>query len=154
LTKRQRWGPSQTNSPPVARDSSLLFVYGTLQRGFSRHRFLKAARAQFLSRGTIRARLFNLGDYPGATPSRHPGQRVQGEVYRLPKPDLAFRVLDVVEGCRPAASTGEYRRGLTLVVLDDGTTVTAWVYWLNRPRGAARPIRPGIYSSGSRCHRG
>jgi gamma-glutamylcyclotransferase (GGCT)/AIG2-like uncharacterized protein YtfP len=128
----------------------LLFVYGTLKRGFKRHRFLQAARAQFLCRGSVRGRLFDLGHYPGVLPSDHPCDVVLGEVYRLPNPALALRVLDAMEGCAATSDAGEYRRELARVTLDHGKAAEAWVYWLNRQAGPQRRITNGDYRHSSR----
>jgi gamma-glutamylcyclotransferase (GGCT)/AIG2-like uncharacterized protein YtfP len=124
----------------------LLFVYGTLRRGFSRHKFLKAARAQFLSLGTVHGELYDLGDYPGAEPSPHPRALITGEIYRLPHAEQALQVLDEVEGVRASSpGSGEYRRDSVRVTLRNGQMVDAWIYWLNRRHGWKRTIPSGDY---------
>jgi gamma-glutamylcyclotransferase (GGCT)/AIG2-like uncharacterized protein YtfP len=125
----------------------LIFVYGTLRRGLSRHRFLKAERARFLSRGTVRGVLYDLGKFPGAVPSENTPALVRGEVYRLANPARALKLLDHVEGMAPGASEFSlYRRTIIEVTLQNGTKVEAWIYWLNRMHGAKRRIPSGEYS--------
>ena len=135
------------DSSPVTGHLSLFFAYGTLRRGFCRHKFLKAARAQFLWRGTVRGELFDLGAYPGAIPSQNKSALVRGEVYRLPNPACTLQVLDHVEGIAPG-SPGQnlYRRELALVTLEDGTAVEAWIYWLTLMHLPKRRILSGEYS--------
>jgi gamma-glutamylcyclotransferase (GGCT)/AIG2-like uncharacterized protein YtfP len=109
--------------------TDLLFVYGTLMRGFSRHRVL-ADRAALRGTGTVRARLLDLGTYPAALPD--PDSAVAGEVYRL-HDSAAWRVLDSVEG-------PQYHRGEVAVRMADGQEVTAFIYWYVGPdRGVVIP---------------
>ena len=137
-------------SAPVTGHSSLFFAYGTLRRGFCRHKFLKAARAQFLARGTVRGELFDLGAFPGAIPSPNKSALVRGEVYRLPNPARTLQVLDCVEGMAPGSPEHNlYRRELALVTLENGTTVEAWIYWLNRVHTPRRRIPCGEYEVNS-----
>lgn len=134
----------------VAGHSSLFFAYGTLRRGFCRHKFLEAARAQFLSRGTVRGELYDLGEYPGAVPSESSSALVRGAVYRLPNPARALRVVDQVEGLASGSPEQSlYRRALATVTLQNGTKVEAWIYWLNRHLGPRRRIPSGKYEVNS-----
>jgi gamma-glutamylcyclotransferase (GGCT)/AIG2-like uncharacterized protein YtfP len=111
----------------------LLFVYGTLMRGFGLHRLLDG-RARLVGRGAIGGRLFDLGAYPAAVPD--PDGRIRGEVYALADPAL-WRVLDSAEG-------PQYHRGEVSVLMDDGGQRTASVYWFRGPlRGV--PISGGDY---------
>lgn len=133
---------------PAERDhSSLFFAYGTLRRGLRRHKYLAAAGAQFIARGTVRGDLYDLGEFPGAIPSETPAALVRGEVYRLSNPGRAFKVLDHVEGIASSESESSlYRRALACVTLENGTAVEAWIYWLNRVHEPKRRILSGQYS--------
>ncbi len=133
-----------------AADCDLLFVYGTLRCGFSRHRFLQSAGARFVGRGAIDAKLLDLGDFPGAIPSARPAKPVAGEVYRFANPDRALRVLDKVEGAgRVPLEASLFRRELVEVRLDNRQTVQAWVYWLNKWPDARYRIASGDYATRS-----
>jgi gamma-glutamylcyclotransferase (GGCT)/AIG2-like uncharacterized protein YtfP len=144
--------------------TDLLFVYGTLRSGFDSHRVLQRLRARYVGQGSVRAELFDLGDFPGAkklktsagfqrgcsleggTTRTNSSARVVGEVYRLQDPERAFKVLDDFEDFRPrAAATGLFRRAVTEVALPNGARVKAWVYWLNRVPGPTRRIYSGDY---------
>ena len=128
----------------------LFFAYGTLRRGFSRHKYLEFLRAQYLSRGAARGKLFNLGDYPGAVPSTNPADFVVGEVYRLPGPARALKLLDEWEGIRPESPvSGLFRREIAEIELGNGTVIEAWIYWLNRWHNPKRRIRSGDYTRNS-----
>jgi gamma-glutamylcyclotransferase (GGCT)/AIG2-like uncharacterized protein YtfP len=114
--------------------SELLFVYGTLMRGFPPHHVL-ARGARFVGRGTVSARLFDLGPYPAAIPATDGAAR--GEVYRVT--DVArWRALDSAEG-------PQYHRGETTARLDTGEQIAVQIYWYRGPLGQAVAIPHGDY---------
>ncbi len=70
-----------------------LFVYGTLMQVFdSLENWQSRVRAEFIGRGKIQGRLYDLGRYPGAirAASEH---LVRGEVYKLRNPANALDIL-------------------------------------------------------------
>jgi gamma-glutamylcyclotransferase (GGCT)/AIG2-like uncharacterized protein YtfP len=151
--------------PPHAA-CDLLFVYGTLRRGFSHHHLLKRLRARPVGRGSVRAELYDLGSFPGARPAaldavapatggvqtRRSAQagatsRVAGELYQLQNARRDLKVLDGYEGFRPSApGRSFFRRELTEVSLGGGAVRPAWVYWLNRKVTPGRLIAEGDYA--------
>jgi pyruvate carboxylase len=132
----------------------LLFVYGTLRRGFSRHKFLQAADVKYEGRGSVHGKPYDLGNFPGALPSRDDSVQVAGEVYRLPNAEHALKVLDEVEAFGPVSpQTSLFRRELVEVRLENRVTVQAWVYWLNRWHGPRRRIASGHYGANSEGNR-
>lgn len=127
-------------------DCRLLFVYGTLRRGFSRHHLLEELETSFVGKGSVRADLFDLGDFPGARASLQVDARVAGEVYQIRNPARTFEVLEKVEGFEPQAPAASlFRRDTTAATLEDGRQVIAWIYWVNRTTGPARHIVSGDY---------
>jgi len=112
----------------------LLFVYGTLMRGFRLHRLLEG-RAEYLGDGEVAGLLFDLGSYPAAL--RAEGKGIRGEVYRLPEPGL-WVTLDSAEG-------SQYHRGEVGVRMLSGGQVTASIYWYVGPLGGGVPIPGGDY---------
>lgn len=125
--------------------TDLVFFYGTLMSGFRRHgRSRLDQQLKLEGRGWIRAALFDLGIYPGATPAAD--SRVWGEVYRVLDRDAVLAALDEIEGYRPdRLEASLYARVETLVTFDDGHIVTAWVYFYNAPLGGAHRIESGDY---------
>ena len=110
---------------------SLMFVYGTLRRSFSNHHLL--GRSPFLG-GARTSRAYAL--YVGAEPyplcvADEAVAPIVGEVYKVDPATLM--VLDALEG-HPHL----YRRQEVEVVLDDGRTLTAWLYFAPRPTGGRR----------------
>jgi len=128
-------------------DCRLLFVYGTLRRGFAHHKLLRRLRACYAGEATVQARLLDLGDFPGTLPSQDSRKRVVGELYRLPNPTRALVVLDHFEGYRPEEpASGLFLRAVTSAKCANSETEQAWIYWLNRRPARARLIPSGDYA--------
>ena len=128
----------------------LLFVYGTLMKGFS-ERWQRKVGAELVGRGTIRASLYDLGGYPGAKVlGAKPKQRVSGELYRLRDPKLALRILDKYEEFSPLdRKKSLFIRAIVPVSLENGRKRRAWVYLYNRAVNNARLIPSGRYREGT-----
>jgi gamma-glutamylcyclotransferase (GGCT)/AIG2-like uncharacterized protein YtfP len=134
----------------TAQGSELLFVYGSLRRGFDHHYLLRQLRAEFIGRGKVRGELFDLGRYPGAVKSDS-SNTVSGEIYRLKSPDSDLKALDDYEGVGSTTETqkSEYRRELTQVTIEDSGAITdAWIYWMNCDLPEKHRIASGDYSKG------
>jgi gamma-glutamylcyclotransferase (GGCT)/AIG2-like uncharacterized protein YtfP len=134
------------DSVPVSRRNPFLFVYGTLMRGLHEH-WQEKVGAKLVGEGTIRARLYDLGDFPGAKLAHNgSGYYVKGELYRLSDPDHATHVLDKYEDCFPSEPLKSlFIRELVPVTLEDHRKLTAWVYLYNRPVDEAHLIPSGDY---------
>ena len=116
----------------------LLFVYGTLMRGFPLHALL-AGGADSVGDGEVAGLLFDLGRYPAAL--RDGGGVIRGEVYRVKDPGL-WLTLDSAEG-------SQYHRGEVGVRLAGGRQVPAYIYWYVGPLRRAVPIPGGDYRAHS-----
>jgi gamma-glutamylcyclotransferase (GGCT)/AIG2-like uncharacterized protein YtfP len=129
-------------------DTDLLFVYGTLRRGFALHHHLKRMGAEFVATGNVQAELFDLGKFPGARKSAQPGKIVAGEVYRLRHAENALKVLDQVEGFSPQTPQKSlFQRATTEVALPNGERRVAWIYWWNKRASARRRASCGDFAS-------
>ncbi len=101
-------------------------------------------KLNYVGRGAINAALFDLGLYPAAVPA--PEGQVWGEVYEMSDTDAVLAGLDDIEGYTPGhADQSLYTREQAEVLLPDGTTAPAWVYFYNAPLGQARLIASGDY---------
>lgn len=125
--------------------ADLVFFYGTLMAGFDRRRRAGIdSMLTYIGRGAIRAALFDLGIYPAAVPA--PDSAVWGEVYAMSDAPAVLAALDDIEGFRPDdPDKSLYSRQQADVVLPDGSTAVAWVYFYNAPLGRALPIPSGDY---------
>lgn len=124
-----------------------LFVYGTLRRGFSSPILdLLAGDIEWKGKAVIKGELYNIGDYPGATPSKNGKSIVVGELIEILKPEKVWNILDQYEGCdNKNDAVPEYVRRKELVQLADDEIIEAWIYWYNLPVTGKRRIRSNDY---------
>jgi gamma-glutamylcyclotransferase (GGCT)/AIG2-like uncharacterized protein YtfP len=117
----------------------LVFVYGSLKRGFRNHRLLAGSRLVGSGLTEPRYRLINLGPYPALIeaswlPTADEPLSITGELYRIDGPTLAE--LDRLED-----EGAMYRRIVAPITTLEGgacdqriSTVEAWTYlWLRSP---------------------
>jgi gamma-glutamylcyclotransferase (GGCT)/AIG2-like uncharacterized protein YtfP len=114
-------------------NADYIFVYGTLRRETnSEMSHLLAKHAEFVDDTSYQGKLYKVDYYPGAVPSDDPNDAVQGEVYLLHQADVTLPLLDQYEEFGPEFSEpNEYIRLKQSVVLENGRTITAWVYVYN-----------------------
>jgi gamma-glutamylcyclotransferase (GGCT)/AIG2-like uncharacterized protein YtfP len=124
----------------------LLFVYGTLMRGFNHPmaRLLSGA-ADFLGEARCRGRLYRVKHYPGLVLSDDAADVVFGELYRLRQPAELLREFDMYEACGEGfAQPTEYLRQMLPVVRDGGGS-EAWTYVYNWPVAHLSRIASGRF---------
>jgi gamma-glutamylcyclotransferase (GGCT)/AIG2-like uncharacterized protein YtfP len=127
--------------------SDLLFVYGTLKRGFD-HPMAKllSRSADFLSEAQCRGRLYLVKHYPGLVLSDDPNDGVFGELYRLRSAKQLLREFDMYEACGEGfAEPTEYLRQMLPVTCDDGAVSEAWTYVYNWPVAGLPRIASGRF---------
>lgn len=103
----------------------LVFVYGTLKRGFGNHRVMQEAGGRFVCEATTTEQ-FPLVEQGLPYLLLRPGQgrRVEGEIFRVGTPE-GWRRLDHLEG-HPQF----YHREVIAIEAADGDTYEAWAYFL------------------------
>lgn len=107
----------------VFKTNQLVAVYGTLKRGFNNHRLL--SRADFIGEGVTKD-LYRLcvSGLPFLIEGiSDEGKNVEVEVYMCNP--FEMMALDALEG-HPSF----YERKMTPIVLSDGETYNAWVYFV------------------------
>ena len=132
--------------------SDLLFVYGTLMRGFDHPMAQLLSRsAEFLGEARCRGRLYLIKHYPGLLLSDDPADIVFGEVFRLRERDALLRELDMYEACGEGfAEPTEYIRQMLPVTREDGAASEAWTYIYNWPVTGLPRIASGRFMEDSR----
>jgi gamma-glutamylcyclotransferase (GGCT)/AIG2-like uncharacterized protein YtfP len=115
--------------------SDLLFVYGTLMRGFDHPMAQLLSRsADFIGEARCRGRLYLIKHYPGMLKSDEAADIVFGELYRLRQPEALLREFDMYEACGEGfTEPTEYIRQMLPVTLADETVSEAWTYIYNWP---------------------
>ncbi len=124
-----------------------IFVYGTLRRNAnSEMHQLLAKHAGFAGDASYQGKLYTIDYYPGAVPSDDPNDEIQGEVYLLHQADVVLPLLDQYEEFGPEfPEPNEYSRQKQTVLLQNGRTITAWVYVYNHPITGLELIKPANF---------
>ena len=127
--------------------SDLLFVYGTLMRGYDHPMAQLLSRsADFLGAAHCRGRLYLVRHYPGLVLSADPDETVSGELYRLRQAEALLREFDMYEACGEGfAEPTEYIRQRLPVTLEDSSIIDAWTYIYNWPVEKLSRIESGCF---------
>jgi gamma-glutamylcyclotransferase (GGCT)/AIG2-like uncharacterized protein YtfP len=128
----------------------LLFVYGTLMRGFD-HKMaqLLSRAADFIGEARCQGRLYRVKHYPGLVLSDDTNDVVFGELFRLRQPVELLREFDMYEACGEGfAEPTEYVRRMLQVALHSGATCEAWTYIYNWPVDRLPRIASGRFLEG------
>lgn len=112
-----------------------LFVYGSLRKGFLHPAYEYISRYfDFVSDARVKGLLYDMGDYPAAVPTEGDATIV-GELYAIRETDefdWAMAQLDDYEGIHPEENEPAlYRRDMATVILPEGNTTQAWIYWFD-----------------------
>ncbi len=118
-------------------EKNLVFVYGTLQRNFSNHRYL--AESKFLGTARTQEKYALYSDGLPFLVLNEPVSQIQGELYEVD--DITLDLLDDIEG-----HPDWYRREQVEICLDDGSNsiMKAWVYFNEDNSGTLVPS--GVFS--------
>lgn len=124
-----------------------LFVYGTLKS--ANISLVVPEIAPYIIRkgkGFVKAKLFDLGEYPGAV-NLQPTNKVYGEIVEImpEKLDFVLDVLDQYEEVDKNPDISLFKRAKALVNTTEGKKIYAWVYWYNKNVGKSKEIKSGIY---------
>ena len=126
-----------------------LFVYGTLRQSANHpmHQRLMQ-KGRFIGMAHFQGKLYQVTHYPAVVASANPDEQVLGEVYQLLQPEQTLPQLDKYEECgADFPEPQEYRRELQPVRLENGDSLTAWVYLYNRDTRMLTPIQTGDFLS-------
>ena len=128
-----RWLAMTVTDNPMTSD--LLFVYGTLMRGFDHPMAQLLARgADFIGEARCRGRLYLVRHYPGLVLSDDADDVVYGELFRLRQPAELLREFDMYEACGEGFSEPtEYIRQMLAVTREGEAAEQAWTYVYNWP---------------------
>jgi gamma-glutamylcyclotransferase (GGCT)/AIG2-like uncharacterized protein YtfP len=126
-----------------------LFVYGTLKNRIIND-FLPEI-APFLkrkSRGFVKGKLFNAGEFPAAQPTNLPAKKVYGDLVEI-HPDKIKDVLQTLDEYEEIDISNPqnslFKRDVVSVVTNQGDKVQAWIYWYNQDVQGLNEIKDGIY---------
>lgn len=122
-----------------------LFIYGTLRPDRAPAEIANAvARLRRVGMASVRGRLYDFGEYPGAVVDHNTRTRITGEVFQVPDEDT-FRALDEYEGFNPRRpSSSLFIRKKVPVQFKNGSRRHCWVYLYNHDPGDA-PLVAGSH---------
>lgn len=123
--------------------SNYVFVYGTLKRSMSNHRYLEGAT--FIGRGTLHDfGIFCMSGFPGIVPKDD--CYVVGEIYKVDTESIWDR-MDTLEGVSYRnPRTGLYRRETHTVLDADGVEIPCEVYIYNTQNLDRNFIGNGVWT--------
>ena len=115
--------------------SDYLFVYSSLLKGFQSEEYRYIHQYfSLVGKARVKGILRDLGNNPVVKPTAE-NYFIKGELYKINDSDefsFAIGQLDDYEGVRPEAYENPlYKRELAIIFKEDGSQVTAWVYWYN-----------------------
>ena len=130
--------------------SDLLFVYGTLMRGFDHPMArLLSNSADFIGEARCQGRLYRIKHYPGLVLSDDAADVVFGEIYHLRAREALLNEFDMYEACGEGfPEPTEYVRKMLKVTLEDGSASEAWTYLYNWPVTRLPRIASGRFPDG------
>ena len=115
------------NSAVTSIHTHLIFVYGTLRKGQCNHRYF-LDRSKFLGMAKTKKRYALYGHGILVLSRAGSISQVTGEVYSVD--DATLLNLDRLEG-----HPDSYKREQAEVILQEGTDLSAWIYFCDTPRG-------------------
>lgn len=126
-----------------------IFVYGTLKKEMLGKVMPEIKPyVRFSNRGYVNGKLYDLGEFPGAKPSKSADKKVYGQLLNI-KPGFEEKVLkelDEYEEFYPLAKVNSlFKRQRVKVFTNDANVVDAWIYWYNKPVEEINEIGSGIY---------
>ena len=124
-----------------------IFVYGSLRKKHAPFPdLIRARRMKHIGKGKIRAKLYDLGEYPSAVECKE--NHVYGEVYEIANMGKVLPLLDEYEEFDPNKPTCSlFVRKTSRVLMENGRETVALVYFFNKDVGRARIIPTGVWGA-------
>ena len=128
-------------------NNEFLFIYGSLRRQLRNPAATVLIRyGKMVGEAILKAKLYDLGSYPGAVLSWNPEARVVGELYRRRDPERVFNRLDRYEGYEAKSNwRSAFQRRRVKVWLKTGQEIKAWAYLYCRETKGRNAISSGDY---------
>ena len=126
-----------------------LFLYGTLiQRDAPNKEIARIVRRLHrVGAASVRGRLYDFGDFPGAVVDPSSNSFVRGELVELPDDENILQALDKYEefdSANPRKSL--FIRSKVDIKMANGRMIQGWIYVYNKNPGDAPLIRGGNYA--------
>lgn len=121
-----------------------IFSYGTLDRTRFFSDLFRAGEIRYVGKGKIRAKLYDLGEYPGAVEDKE--SYVHGRVYEVKNIERVLPMFDEYEEFHPnKPETSLFIRKDIWVTMENGESLRAFVYLYNKAVERKKAIPTGIW---------
>ena len=122
-----------------------LFVYGTLLDEDNKYGVYLRDNSKFYSQGTVKGKLYDIGEYPGAVLLPGGKDAIYGIILKMDDPETALELIDIYEGFgKGHQQPNEFIRILADADTENGP-VTCWIYVYNLPTPGLILIENGRY---------
>jgi gamma-glutamylcyclotransferase (GGCT)/AIG2-like uncharacterized protein YtfP len=124
-----------------------LFLYGTLLPELAPEPLRDSLRQlRLVGPGSLRGRLVDLGDYPGAILDPKAAGFIRGQVFGMAQLPATLAALDAYEGFDHTDPAGSlFLRQAQPVTLDGGGCMRCWMYVYNRDPAGMPLVPDGDY---------
>jgi gamma-glutamylcyclotransferase (GGCT)/AIG2-like uncharacterized protein YtfP len=124
-----------------------LFTYGTLAEDDAPRQIVATVKKlKPVGNGYIFARLYDLGEYPGAVLDHSKRHKVFGKIFELPGDRKLLEQLDQYEAFNPKQpSASLFVRKRIAINRSNCPPVTGWVYEYNHDVDSSSAIKSGHY---------
>ena len=125
--------------------NDLLFIYGTLLKEDNEYAGYLKNNSTFYSKGRLKGKLYDIGEYPGAILSDDDDTCLYGNIVKMIEPDRVLPVINDYEGFGVDQSyPNEFIRVLGNIETGIGI-VTCWIYLYNLPITGLAVVKDGRY---------
>lgn len=126
-----------------------IFVYGTLRKKNLKSVIPEIAPyVKLKSKGYVKGKLYDAGEYPAALPQINGNKKIYGEVLEIntQKLNYVLNTLDEYEEVNSNNPTSSlFVRKLTKVNSTNREKISAWIYWYNKNVENMKEMKDGIY---------
>lgn len=128
--------------------SEYLFVYGTLRPNLAPAEIADTVdQLRPVGSASVRGRLYDLGEYPGAILDASSETTISGEIFELPDDQTVLAALDEYEGFTPNDPEASlFVRVKCTVTLSDGRKLESWIYVYNQSPEQMPLVTSGDYA--------
>ena len=129
----------------MVKTNNYLFVYGTLLSSDNEYAAFLKSNSVFYADGELNARMYDIGEYPGAVQSIKKGEIVYGCILEMNDTSAVLPIVDEYEGYGPGQiQPYEFVRELVEIRTDAGD-ICCWTYLYNLSIRGLPQITSGKY---------
>ncbi|WP_183572031.1 gamma-glutamylcyclotransferase family protein [Mucilaginibacter sp. X5P1] len=129
----------------MKKTSNYLFVYGTLLDAGNKFAAYLTNNCSFYTKGKLKGRLYDIGEYPGAVADSNSPDYVYGSIVSINNPITVLKQLDDYEGFGADQQQPNLFIREIKAIETEGGFIDCWVYLYNLPVKRLVLIESGDY---------